>query len=212
MAGFTSRSVSLLALLGVLLACKALEKKNEATPAASAAPAATATATATASAAAAAGGKQKTDLSGPKDAKGVDLDKLLGTKADGWSLPPTAKLKEDQTPAEVGKLLPGGEKIDEYGFSEIKPTNVKGVAMYKLSYQDSNGKKGLKFISILFDPAMTDEPFWNALVDHLQKKLAVDMTDHGDHHVQWIGPGFLSWSLSKGITHEGYELQTAVGK
>jgi hypothetical protein len=56
------------------------------------------------SASAAKPGEGKTNLSGPKDAKGVDLAKLLGTKADGWVLPPFAKLKEDMTPAQVGKL------------------------------------------------------------------------------------------------------------
>jgi hypothetical protein len=157
------------------------------------------------------GGEAKTNLSGPKDAKGVDLGKVLGTKADGWAVPAFAKLREDMTPAQVGKIIPGAEKIDEYGFAEVK-ASVRGVASYKLSYQDSGGKKGLKFAEIWFDPKLTDEPFWTALVDHLQKRLAADMTDHGGHHVTWVGPGFTIWSLSKGITHEGYELQIAVGK
>lgn len=195
-------------LIVVLLACKMLDKKES-----GGAPAATGSAAATPSPdEGASGDKAKTNLSGPKDAKGVDLARLFGTKADGWSLPPFAKLKEDMTPAEVGKIIPGGDKLDEYGFVEIKKTDVKGVAMYKLSYQDAGGKKGLKFVAIWFDPAFTDEPFWNALVDHLKQKLTADMTDHGGHHVQWVGPGFVSWSLSKGITHEGYELETAIGK
>ena len=156
--------------------------------------------------------KPKTNLSGPKDAKGVDLAKLLGTKADGWTVPPFAKLKEDMTPAEVGKIIPGAEKIDAYGFAEVKKTDVKGVDLYKFSYLDAGGKKALKFATIQFDPKLTDEPFWVALVSHLKDKLAVEMTDHGGHHINWIGPSMSLWSLSKGITHEGYELQIAVSK
>jgi hypothetical protein len=193
-------------LLAALLACKRGEEQKPGST--TAAPATTAPSTAEGS-----GDKKKTDLSGPKDAKGVDLAKVLGTKEDGWMLPAFAKLKEDMTPAQVGPLLPGGEKIDEYGFADITVTNVTGVAKYRLSYLDDDSKtKRLKFAEIYFDGKLTDEPFWNALVDHLQKKLGAEMTDHGDHHVQWIGPGLTSWSLSKGILHDGYELQTALTK
>jgi len=195
--------LGLTAALGALPACNLLEAKEDQ---GKGGPASSGSASGAKS-----GAEGKTNLSGPKDAKGVDLAKLLGTKADGWVLPPFAKLKEDMTPAQVGKLLPGGDKMDQFGFAEVKAA-VKGAVLYKLAYQDSAGKKGLKFATILFDPKLTDEAFWNALVDHLQKKLGADMTDHGDHHVNWVGPGFTLWSLSKGITHEGYELQIALSK
>ena len=134
MLNLARRGSFLIGILGVLLACKALDKKEGASASGSAKPATAATAAATTSAAADDKDKPKTNLSGPKDAKGVDLAKLLGTKADGWSVPPFAKLKEDMTPAEAGKILPGAEKIDEFGFAEIKKSDVKGVALYKLSY------------------------------------------------------------------------------
>ena len=202
------RGLCVFGVLAALLACKALDKKEGTASGASATP----VVSPTPSASAAGDDKAKTNLSGPKDAKGVDLAKLLGTKADGWTVPPFAKLKEDMTPAEVGKIIPGAEKIDTYGFAEVKKTDVKGVDLYKFSYQDAGGKKGLKFATIQFDPKLTDEPFWVALVSHLKDKLAVDMTDHGGHHINWIGPSMNLWSLSKGITHEGYELQIAVTK
>jgi len=209
MSNLVSRSSFLVGLLLVLLACKALGK-DESSSSASAKPAAAAAPAATTSAAGSADDKDKpkTVLTGPKDAKGVDLAKLLGTKADGWTVPPFAKLKEDMTPAEAGKVLPGAEKVDEFGFSEIKKSDVKGVAMYKLSFLD----KKLKFATIMFDPALTAEPFWVALASHLKDKLNADMTDHGDHHINWVGPQMNLWSLSKGITHEGYELQIALTK
>lgn len=196
-------------VLFALLACKALDKK-EGTPAGTAT---TPVASPTPATTAASGDdKPKTNLSGPKDSHGVDLAKLLGTKSDGWVLPPFAKLKEDMTPAEVGKIVSGAEKIDEFGFAEVKQTDVKGVDLYKFSYQDAGAKKGLKFVTIQFDPKVSDEPFWVALASHLKDKLGGDFTDHGGHHINWIGPGMNMWSLSKGITHEGYELQIAVGK
>lgn len=194
-------------LLSALLACKALDKKESTAASASGTPASP---TATTAASGAEGDKVKTNFSGPKDAKGVDLAKLLGTKSDGWSLPAFAKLKENMTPADVGKLIAGAEKIDEYGFAEVKQSNVKGVALYKLSYQDEAGKKGLKFASIYFDPTLTDEPFWVALASHLKEKLGDDFTDHGGHHLNWISSAMNIWSLSKGIGHDGYELQIAV--
>jgi hypothetical protein len=202
------RGSYLVAILAALLACKATDKKQPA-PAASAAAPAPAPASA---AAAPAGTGAKTNFSAPKDAKGVDLAKLLGTKADGWTIPAFAKLKEDMTPAEAGKIIPGAEKIDSYGFSEVKKSDVKGVATYKFSYLDEGGKKALKFATIEFDPKLTDEPFWVALASHLKEKLNSEFTDNGDHHINWVGPGMNLWSLSKGITHEGYELQIALSK
>src|SRR4029450_10027923 len=54
------------------------------------------------------------DLSGPRDAKGVDLVKIFGTKADGWVLPPFAGIKKGMTPAEDGRVMPGGDRADPY--------------------------------------------------------------------------------------------------
>jgi len=202
------RGLCLAGVLAALLACKALEKK-EATPAASAAtPAASAPSTTSPSG----DDEPKTNFDAPKDSHDVDLAKLLGTKSDGWSVPAFSKLKEDMAPADVGKIIAGAEKVDEYGFAEVKQTNVKGVDLYKFSYQGDGAKKGLKFVTIQFDPKLNDEPFWVALASHLKEKLGADLTDHGGHHINWIGPGMNIWSLSKGITHEGYELEIAVSK
>lgn len=210
MIGCPRRGLYLVALVCPLLACKALGNKEEGKPSGSAS--APATSPTPAAAGADDDDKPKTNFSGPKDAKGVDLAKLLGTKADGWRVPPFAKLKEDMTPDEVGQIVPGAEKIDEYGFAEVKKSGVKGVDSFKFSYLDAGAKKGLKFATILFDPTLTDEPFWVALAGHMKDKLGDNMTDHGGHHINWVGPGMNLWSLSKGITHEGYELQIAVGK
>jgi len=49
-------------------------------------------------------------------------------------------------------------------------------------------------------------------VRRLQAKLGVEMTDHGGHHINWFAPGIAIRSLSKGITHDGYELMMAMSK
>jgi hypothetical protein len=149
---------------------------------------------------------------GPRDAKGVSLDKVLGTKNDFWILPPFAKLKEGMTPAEAGRVLRGAEKIDKFGFAEIKVTDVKGVASYYLSFLDDKGKKKLTFAAIRFDPRLTDEPFWNALADHLKRKLGSDVKDDGKKHLMWINNALTHITLSKGITHDGYEVEASLTK
>jgi hypothetical protein len=209
------RSVSVAALslaLAMVLGCDGLGGKKDG--AASASPKTSTSAqgpTKTAaqpSSSAAAPGSASTAGEGPKDAKGVDFAKLLGN--EGWTFPPFEKLKAGMLPADVAKVMPGGEKHDEFGFADIKVTDVVGVAQYRLSYLDEGGKKVLKFAEIYFDPKFTDDPFFNAIVDHLKKKLGNDFKDHGDKHLNWISSSLQMVSLSKGITHEGYEIQIAL--
>ena len=145
------------------------------------------------------------DLSGPRDAKGVDLVKILGTRADGWVLPPFAGIKKGMTPAEAGRVMPGGDKVDQYRVARIVP-GLKGVKEYDLSFHETDGTLRLQMYAVEFDHRLVDEPFWRALVVHLRDKLGPDMTDKGDHHVLWYAHDLTSWTLAKGFGENGYYL------
>lgn len=145
------------------------------------------------------------DLSGPRDAKGVDLVKIFGTKEDGWALPPFAGIKKGMTPAEAGRVMPGGDKVDQYRVARIVP-GLKGVKEYDLSFHETDGALRLQMYAIEFDHKLVDEPFWRALVVHLRDKLGPDMTDKGDHHVLWYAHDMTSWTLAKGFGENGYYL------
>lgn len=151
----------------------------------------------------------KKDKGKKSSGKGPDLDALFGSKADGFSPLVFKKLKAGMTPAEAGKIMPGGEKPDEFGFAEIKPKDTPGVAHFKLSYQE--GK--LAFAEIIFEESVSTDAFWEELVAHLKKKLApVEMKElePGKKSVMWIGPDFNSITLAEGIIDPGFTLQYAV--
>lgn len=140
---------------------------------------------------------------------GPDLDALLGSKADGFSPAVFVKLKAGMSPAQAAKIMPGGDKVDEFGFSEIRPKDAPGVHHYKLSYQD--GK--LTFAEIIFDESVSNDAFWEKLVAHLKKKLdPIEMKELGTStkSVMWIGPTFNSITLGEGIVDPGFTLQYAV--
>jgi hypothetical protein len=145
------------------------------------------------------------DLSGPRDAKGVDLVKILGTRADGWVLPPFAGIKKGMTPAEAGRVMRGGDTLDHDGVARIVP-GLEGVREYDLSFHETNGTYRLQMYAIEFDHTLVDEPFWRALVVHLRDKLGPDMEDKGGHHVLWYAHDRTSWTLAKGFGDNGYHL------
>jgi hypothetical protein len=187
-------------LLVALLACKRFDDRP--LPALSSAPEATRDRrppVATASP------KLTFDLSGPRDAKGVDLVKILGTRADGWVLPPFAGIKKGMTPAEAGRVMRGGDKLDHDGVARIVP-GLKGVEDYELHFHETDGTQRLQMYAVRFDHRLVDEPFWRALVIHLRDKLGPDMTDKGDHHVLWYAQDLTSWTLAKGFGENGYHL------
>src|SRR4029450_13899194 len=76
------------------------------------------------------------DLNGPRDARGVDLVKIFGTKEDGWVLPPFAGIKKGMTPEEAGRIMRGGDKLDR-GVATIVP-GLKGVEDYSLFFLETN--------------------------------------------------------------------------
>ena len=145
------------------------------------------------------------DLNGPRDAKGVDLDKIFGTKADGWVLPPFAGIKKDMTPAEAGRVMRGADKIERMNVARVDP-GLKGVEEYSLHFHEKDGKPRLQMYGVRFDYKLVDESFWLALVHHLREKLGPDMFDKGDHDVSWYAPDRTSWSLRKGFGQNGYYL------
>lgn len=141
-----------------------------------------------------------------------DLAAILGTKSDGFAPLVFAKLKEDMSPAEAGKIFPGGDKPSEFGFAEIKSGLPAGVRQLTLSYQENK----LKFADIVFPKSISDDAFWTKLTSHLKDKLApVEMKDlePGKKSVMWIGPGFHSITVRQKISmddDDGYEVNYAV--
>jgi len=135
-----------------------------------------------------------------------DLNVLLGSKADGFGPLVFAKLKPDMLPADAGKLFPGGDTLDEFGFAESKSNLPKGVLKYRLTYQE--GK--LKFAAICFEKEISDDTFWTQLVTHLKTKLAPvegkEITP-GKKGMMWMSDQFKTISVGDGILDPGYELE-----
>ena len=141
-----------------------------------------------------------------------DLAAIFGTQADGFTPRVFAKLKEDMSPEEAGKIIAGSDKVNEFGFAEIKTGVPAGVKQLTLNFQD----KKLKFAEILFPKSVSNDAFWDKLVAHLKAKLApVEMKElePGQKNMMWIGPGFHSITLRPKISmddDDGYEVSYAV--
>lgn len=141
-----------------------------------------------------------------------DLTALFGTQSDGFAPRIFAKLKEDMSPEEAAKIIPGADKLNDFGFAEIKTGLPAGVRHMTLNFQE----RKLKFAEIVFPKSISDDAFWNKLVAHLKTKLApVEMKElePGKKRMMWIGPGFHSITLGEKISMDdadGYEVNYAV--
>ncbi|KAI9133639.1 hypothetical protein [Acaryochloris sp. CCMEE 5410] len=150
----------------------------------------------------------------------VDLAAIIGTEDDGW-LPKTLSeydFKRGMSPEEVGKILPGAEKISKFGFSEVPAKGVPGVDKYKFSFlkdkKDPEGKRTLYSVSLLFDPSIKkDHPYDKVALAFAEKYGEVEPEKIEKKIVTWVGPNFATAQFTNSINKfEGYEFKIVVPK
>jgi hypothetical protein len=77
----------------------------------------------------------------------------IGSKKDGWTPKCLAKLKHGMKPEQAGQVVPGAEKISEYGFSTVPVTDIPGIVAYEFYF--AKNKAGtpidLQSVKIHFD-------------------------------------------------------------
>lgn len=150
----------------------------------------------------------------------VDLAAIIGTEDDGW-LPKTLSeydFKRGMSPKEVGKIMPGAEKISKFGFSEVPANGVPGVDKYKFSFlkdkKDPDGKRTLYSVSLLFDPSIKkDHPYDKVALAFAEKYGEVEPEKIEKKIVTWVGPKFATAQFTNSINKfEGYEFKIVVPK
>lgn len=202
-----SSILSLTFILSLLIGCSPQQQ----TPSNSVSP----TATSTPSTASASPSSSPT-LPSPSDNAKVNLAEIIGTKADGW-FPKVIKgfnLKRGMTPEEVGKAIPGAEKISDFGFSEVAVKDVPGLQKYEFYFakNDSNQPTKLESVRLHFDPSLNNEESYQKLIDVLVKKYGeAKPEDIQKQIVTWVGPKFATVQLTKGTTQfDGYMLNVTI--
>lgn len=150
----------------------------------------------------------------------VDLAAIIGTEDDGW-LPKVVtsyKFQKGMSPEEVGKIMPGADKISKFGFSEVPAKDVPGVDKYKFSFlkdkKDPDEKRTLYSVSLLFDPAIKkDLPYKKVALAFAEKYGEVEPEKIEKEIVTWVGPNFATAQLTNSINKfEGYEFKIVVPK
>lgn len=154
-------------------------------------------------------------LSSSSDNAKVNLAEIIGTTADGW-LPKVIKnlnLKKGMTPEEVGKAMPGAEKISDFGFSEVT-ANTPGIQKHEFYFakNDSGKPTKLESVKLHLDPSLNNEQSYQKLIDVLVKKYGpAKPEDIKNQIVTWVGPKFATVQLTKGTTSfEGYALNVSI--
>ncbi len=148
----------------------------------------------------------------------ANLAEMIGTTQDGWipKVLKSANFKEGMTPEEVGKTIPGAEKVSEYGFSEVTVADVPGLQKYEFYFAKDDAGKPTKLMSIRLhlDPSLNNPESYKKLVDVLVKKYGeAKPEDIEKQLITWVGPEFATIQLTKGTTNfEGYVLNVSVPK
>lgn len=155
-------------------------------------------------------------LSSSSDNANVNFAEIIGTTADGW-LPKAIKgtnLKKGMTPEEVGKAVPGAEKVSEFGFSEVMVKDIPGVQKYEFYFakNDSGKPTKLEAVKLHLDPSLNNEQSYQKLIDALEKKYGkAKPEDIKKQLVSWVGPKFATAQLTKGTTQfDGYALNVSI--
>lgn len=117
-------------------------------------------------------------------------------------------------PDAVGKIIPGAERVSEFGFSQTAVQNVPGLKQYEFYFaKDSSGKPTqLQAVKLQFDPALNSA--YPDLVNVLSSKYgAVKPEDVQKQIIVWVGPEFVTAQLTKQVTAlGGYELNVSLEK
>ncbi|MGD2183122.1 hypothetical protein [Lusitaniella coriacea] len=145
-----------------------------------------------------------------------DIAGVIGTKEEGWMPKVLAdkNLKENMTPEETGKVIPGAEEVSEFGFSEVQVEDVPEIQKYEFYFEkDEAGKPNkLKNVKLVFDPTLNGKITYEELAKILAVKYGeVSSGDIEKEIVTWVGPDFSTAQFTKGLNDfEGYSFQISV--
>lgn len=135
-----------------------------------------------------------------------DFEPLIGTRDEGFAPRWALRLKRGLTPAEAGKILPGAERVSEFGFAEVRLREPKGLAWVKLYFTD--GGKSLASVTMYLEPRLNGPDTWRAL-----RQAAIDKwgplrkEDPGKHLLLWFDLERGSVTINEGLTErEGYNI------
>ena len=159
-------------------------------------------------------------LSTASNSSTINLSAIIGTMEDGWLPKVVTKynLQRGMSPEEVGKIMPGAEKISKFGFSEVPARGVPGVDKYKFSFlkdkKDPDQKRTLYSISLLFDPAIKkDLPYDKVALAFAEKYGEVTSEKIAQKIVTWGGPKYATAQLTHSINKfGGYEFKIVIPK
>lgn len=133
---------------------------------------------------------------------------ILGSKVDGW-LPKVLAgkgLKAGLTPAQTAKIIPGADKVSEFGYSKVAVNNIPGLKQYEFYYDKASGSLKLTSVKLAFDPALNEA--YNDLVKVAAAKYGQPKPEEVQQQIiSWVGPEFVTAQLTKQATDfGGYEL------
>lgn len=159
-------------------------------------------------------------LASASNSSTIKLSTIIGTMEDGWLPKAVTKynLQRGMSPEEVGKIIPGAEKISKFGFSEVPAKDVPGVDKYKFSFlkdkKDPDQKQTLYSISLLFDPAIKKNlPYEKVALAFAEKYGEVTSDKIERRIVTWGGPKYATAQLTHSINKfEGYEFKIVIPK
>lgn len=92
---------------------------------------------------------------GPVMPNAETLKECLGD-ASSWTPPVLGEIKAGMSPEEVGKLIPGAQKL-RFGFAKVKTKACVGVQMLEFWYMEDREDKSRKLSSVTFhfDPSLS---------------------------------------------------------
>ncbi|MFO0549034.1 MAG: hypothetical protein U0271_11645 [Polyangiaceae bacterium] len=142
-----------------------------------------------------------------------DVKAILGSKADGFAPAWIASkpFKKGMTPEEAGKIFPGAEKTNEYGFAEVETKEPKGVSKIKFFFLESDDKKSRKLYSItlIFDPKLKTPALWDALVKQASAKWGAPPKEDIEKKIlTWVSDTLSTVQITEGVLDdEGFEVE-----
>lgn len=153
---------------------------------------------------------EETSRTETKDVEKPDLKAIFGTAEEGWlpTILTEAKLTSTMTPEQVGAIFPGAEAVSgpeesDFRFSEAPTQDTPGIQSYQFSFQNNQ----LYSVSIIFEPELSSEEFFQELTEITVAKYGeVEPEDLEDKQLIWVAPNFESATLTEGLSEsEGYE-------
>jgi hypothetical protein len=148
--------------------------------------------------------KAQVDLTPPNGSP--DLRPIIGTD-DAWAPTVFTGVRAGMSPEEVGKVIPGAEKVSKFGISNVPVKNVAGVDGYQLSFQDGKIYSG----TVQFKRSLKSGEFYAYLVNATTNKYGDAKPDEVKKKlITWVDSRFRMAQASWFVDH--FELKVNLDK